>query len=660
MKRTLLLVLFAAACGPEALDVDTTTQGVGTGTFSELTGFGSNPGGLKAFSYVPTSAPANAPLVLALHACSQTATEYRKAGWEELADQWGFYVLYPEQQTNNNALRCFNWAGEFGDPTNLTRGEGENQSIKQMVDTMVAAHGIDTSRIYLSGHSGGAAQVALMLATWPELFAGGAMIAGIPYNCTTTFTEVSTCLNPGIDRTAMEWGDRARAGNPGYNGPWPKVSIWHGSADSTVRPLMSNEILEQWTNVHGIDTTADSTDTVDGHTREVHTDNSGQPVVEMYTLQGMGHGTPVVPGSNCGEGGAFFLDVGICAAQRIGEFFGLDGNGPMQDRTPPTVNVTAPTDGQTIMGVATITIDASDDVGVDRVELMINGNAEATLTTAPYQHTWMLAGLPNGNYAIRATAYDAAGNSTVDDDTTVIVTGGVNDTTPPTVSFVTPTDGAMVSGAVELTANATDDFGVAKVEYEVGGTKVGESTAPPYSVTWNAPEGPHTLLARAIDAAGNSGEAMIMVTATAPPMGDTTPPTVTITNPTDGATVGGLITATADATDDVEMRQVLLFLDDELIAADYSAPYEFLWNLNDFPEGPHTVSARAFDTSGNLGMAMVSITIEHAAIDPDGTSEPVLLGKKRWGCSTAPGRGDALLWCGLLVVALAFTTRRKR
>ena len=84
---------------------------------------------------------------------------------------------------------------------------------------------------------------------------------------------------------ARRWsGATARAGNPGYTGPWPKVSIWHGSADSTVRPLMSNEILEQWTNVHGIDMTPEVMDTVDGAMHEVHQDNSGQPVVELYWI----------------------------------------------------------------------------------------------------------------------------------------------------------------------------------------------------------------------------------------------------------------------------------------------------------------------------------------------------------------------------------------
>src|SRR5262245_41320674 len=87
---------------------------LGAGNFAEVPGFGSNPGGLKMYLYTPSpEPPPGAPAVLAMHACTQTATVYRGAGWETLADQYGFWVVYPEQQTNNNALGCFNWAGEY-------------------------------------------------------------------------------------------------------------------------------------------------------------------------------------------------------------------------------------------------------------------------------------------------------------------------------------------------------------------------------------------------------------------------------------------------------------------------------------------------------------------------------------------------------------------
>ena len=123
---------------------------------TQVTSFGSNPGGLRMWKYVPSGMPQNAPLVLALHACSQQAADYVKAGWNELADKYKFYVVYPEQTTTNNALTCFNWAGNNtnpitgdNDPANLTRGMGENESMKQMVDQMKADYSIDGKRVFI-------------------------------------------------------------------------------------------------------------------------------------------------------------------------------------------------------------------------------------------------------------------------------------------------------------------------------------------------------------------------------------------------------------------------------------------------------------------------------------------------------------------------------
>ena len=129
---------------------------------------------------------------------------------------------------------------------------GENESIKQMVDQMKADYSIDGKRVFLSGLSGGAAQTALMLATWPDVFAAGATFAGIPYYCTINKNQVSTCLNPGVTQTAKAWGDLVRNAFPSFTGPWPRIAIWQGTADSVVNPANQTELMKQWTDVHGI------------------------------------------------------------------------------------------------------------------------------------------------------------------------------------------------------------------------------------------------------------------------------------------------------------------------------------------------------------------------------------------------------------------------
>ena len=212
-----------------------------------------------------------------------------------------------------------------------------------MIDTMKTDHGSDSTKVFVTGLSAGGAMTAVMLATYPEVFAGGAVIAGLPYRCATSESEAQNqCMRkPGKNLSPAQWGSLVRNASP-HTGPWPKVSIWHGSADTTVAPVNATELVDQWTNVHGIDRTPDTTDTVQGHAHEVFTDAGGKPLVEIYTIAGMGHGTPVDPGpgpEQCGRAGAFILDAGICSSLRIARFWGLgqppdggNGNGTPVDR----------------------------------------------------------------------------------------------------------------------------------------------------------------------------------------------------------------------------------------------------------------------------------------------------------------------------------------
>ncbi len=171
-----------------------------------VSSFGSNPGALQMFKHVPASMPANAPLVVALHGCTQTAAAYESAGWTALANTHKFYVVYPQQVSGNNSNKCFNWF-ESGD---IARGAGEALSIKQMVDQMKADHSIDTNRVYVTGLSAGAFMTTVMAATYPDVFAGAAPIAGGPYKCGIGTSAAFSCMSPGVDKTPAAWGDLAR------------------------------------------------------------------------------------------------------------------------------------------------------------------------------------------------------------------------------------------------------------------------------------------------------------------------------------------------------------------------------------------------------------------------------------------------------------------
>ncbi len=304
--------------------------GCGAG-LTEVPAFGSNPGNLTMCKHVPNGLAESRPLVVALHGCTQQASDYDdETGWVKFADKHQFALLLPQQQPANNGNKCFNWF-ELGD---IQRDHGEALSIRQMIDHMKEHASIDVGRIYVTGLSAGGGMTAMMLATYPELFAGGAIIAGIPYRCATNLSQaLGECgvslsgLITGIkDLSPGAWGDLVRNAS-GHNGPFPRVSIWQGGADTTVNPKGQIELLDQWTSVHGIDQTPDEEDTFNGRTHQLYKDNAGETRVEAVMISGMGHGTPIDPGAGddqCGSAAPFILNVGTCSSFHIVKFWGLD------------------------------------------------------------------------------------------------------------------------------------------------------------------------------------------------------------------------------------------------------------------------------------------------------------------------------------------------
>ncbi len=181
------------------------------------------------------------------------------------------------------------------------------------------------------------------------------------------------------------------------------------------------------------------------------------------------------------------------------------------DTTPPTVSITAPTAAATVVGTVSVTATATDNVGVVGVQFKLDGvSLGAEVTAAPYAVSWDTTAAANGAHTLKAVARDAAGNTATSAavSVTVLNAAPTADTTPPTVSMTAPTAGATVTGTVTVSASASDNVGVASVQFKLDGVNLGaEVTAAPYSVSWDtttAPDGTHRLTAVARDAAGNS------------------------------------------------------------------------------------------------------------------------------------------------------------
>jgi poly(hydroxyalkanoate) depolymerase family esterase len=336
----------------------------------EVASFGSNPGNLKMFKYIPDQLPTPAPLVVVLHGCSQNARTFAdESGWIQLADKLGLALALPEQALANNWSNCFNWFL----PGDTSRDQGEVLSIKQMVDKMKSDHNIDPQRVYVTGLSAGGAMTSVMLATYPEIFAAGGIVAGLPYGCANDVPQAFQCMStghpsaglsvrlPGLPGgptdlpggvtmtpgmcllfplpppfcppsssagstfTPAALGDLVRQAS-NHTGPFPKVSIWHGSNDTKVSPINATEEMEQWTNVHGIEPVPAVQDTIKGFPHQIFKDANGDAVVETYSITGMAHGDPVDPGQGddqCGTEAPFVINEHICSSYFIAKFWGL-------------------------------------------------------------------------------------------------------------------------------------------------------------------------------------------------------------------------------------------------------------------------------------------------------------------------------------------------
>jgi poly(3-hydroxybutyrate) depolymerase len=206
-------------------------------------------------------------------------------------------------------------------------------SIVQMVEKAARDYGIDRTRIFVTGLSAGGAMTSALLATYPDVFAAGAVIAGLPYGGATNVQEAFERMFQSPTRTARTWGDLVRAASP-HRGPWPRLSVWHGEADKTVVPANAVEIVKQWTDVHGLPSTPTFTESVAGHPRQVWRNAAGEDVIESYRIAHMAHGAPLAVGSaadRCGAAGPFLLDVGLSSTYRIAKFFGLTETTSLSD-----------------------------------------------------------------------------------------------------------------------------------------------------------------------------------------------------------------------------------------------------------------------------------------------------------------------------------------
>jgi large repetitive protein len=301
------------------------------------------------------------------------------------------------------------------------------------------------------------------------------------------------------------------------------------------------------------------------------------------------------------------------------------------DNTPPAVGLTSPLSGTRAEAgtYVTLSASASDAIEMSKVEFLVDGAVVGTSYYAPYAISWYSRGTPLGQHTVVARAADLAGNLTSSTAAAIQLV----DVTAPSVYLTAPSYGASIRGtAVTLAATASDDYGVAKVEFYRGGLLAGTATSAPWQVTWSTAgslDGTYSFTAEAYDGSGN-----VATSSSVSARVDNTPPTVSLTAPAANVTVPGPITVSAIASDANGVQKVEFYAGTLLVKTLTSAPYSFLWDPAGIATGTYVLTAKAYDLAGGTTTS-AGVTVK---VGPDTTPPSVYIDRpnRYWA------RGDRL------------------
>lgn len=263
-------------------------RGVAAQILAEIPGFGTNPGRLTMKLYVPPRLAKSAPLVVVLHGCQQTPESFdAAAGFGKLARERRFALLYPQQRRSNNSNLCFNWFR----PSAVAHDRGEAMSIRQMIEFSCKQHALDRSRIYVVGLSAGGAMAGSLAFSYPHLFAGVAIVAGLPASSARDVRSAISVMQSG-PKAIANGRDLVHADPITPTNRLPAVSVWQGSDDRTVNPVNADACVIQWLDAHDL-RLEDGVTALKPWGTVRRWKKAGQPLVSQYSIRDLGHALPV-------------------------------------------------------------------------------------------------------------------------------------------------------------------------------------------------------------------------------------------------------------------------------------------------------------------------------------------------------------------------------
>ncbi|KAF7719545.1 Acetylxylan esterase [Penicillium ucsense] len=292
LLTSLFLFLSLSTASPVGQDAGNLAKRVSAGSLQQVTNYGSNPSGTKMYIYVPRKLASSPGVVVAIHYCTGTAQAYYTGSpYAQLAEQYGFIVIYPESPYSGT---CWDVSSKAALTHN---GGGDSNSIANMVTWTTQQYKVDTSKIFVTGSSSGAMMTNVMAATYPELFKAASLYNGVPAGCFYSAANQadawnSTCAQGKSITTPQHWGDIARAMYPGYTGSRPRMQIYHGSVDTTLYPENYQETCKQWANIFGYNYNAPQS-TKNNSPQSGYTTTTWGPNVQGILASGVGHTVPI-------------------------------------------------------------------------------------------------------------------------------------------------------------------------------------------------------------------------------------------------------------------------------------------------------------------------------------------------------------------------------